>query len=104
MLRLATDADVHGAIIRGLRRHAPTLDLLRVQDALPEAASDQQVLTWATTENRILISNDRNTMVAEAIKKSTRAKTFRGSFSRLQINRFAPRSRISSLSQSLCRT
>lgn len=35
MLRLASDADVHGEIIRGLRRRLPEIDLLRVQDALP---------------------------------------------------------------------
>jgi hypothetical protein len=36
MLRLASDADVHGAIIRGLRRRLPEIDVVRVQDALPE--------------------------------------------------------------------
>ena len=36
MLRLASDADVHGEIIRGLRRRSPSIDLVRVQDALPE--------------------------------------------------------------------
>lgn len=35
MLRLAIDADVHGDIVRGLRRRMPTLDLVRIQDALP---------------------------------------------------------------------
>ena len=36
MLRLATDADVNGDIIRGLRRRLQDIDLVRVQDALPE--------------------------------------------------------------------
>lgn len=36
MLRLASDADVHGEIVRGLRRRRPEIDLVRVQDALPE--------------------------------------------------------------------
>ena len=62
MLRLATDADVHGDIIRGLRRRLPDLDLLRAQDALPEGAPDPDVLAWAATENRVLITNDRKTM------------------------------------------
>jgi predicted nuclease of predicted toxin-antitoxin system len=66
MLRLATDADVHGEIIRGLRRRLPEIDLVRAQDALPEGASDNEVLRWAATENRILITNDRNTMVGFA--------------------------------------
>jgi hypothetical protein len=66
MLRLATDVDVHGDIIRGLRRRLPELDLVRAQDAMPEGAPDAAILAWAAGENRILITNDRNTMVAFA--------------------------------------
>ena len=66
MLRLASDADVHGEIIRGLRRRLPEIDLVRAQDALPEGTPDPEVLAWATAENRILITNDRNTMVGFA--------------------------------------
>lgn len=66
MLRLASDADVHGELVRGLRRHLPGIDLVRVQDALPEGTSDPDVLAWAASEDRVLISNDRNTMVGFA--------------------------------------
>jgi hypothetical protein len=66
---LATDADVHGELIRGLRRRLPEIDLVRVQDALPEGTPDPEVLTWAATENRILITNDRNTMVGFAYQR-----------------------------------
>ena len=66
MLRLASDADVHGDIIRGLRRRAPTIDLIRTSSALAEGTHDTEVLAWAAADNRILISNDRNTMVNHA--------------------------------------
>ena len=66
MLRLASDADVHGDVIRGLQRRAPEIDLVRVQDALPEGTPDPEVLAWAARENRILVTNDRNTMVGFA--------------------------------------
>jgi hypothetical protein len=69
MLRLASDADVHGDIIRGLRRHLPNIDLVRVQDALPEGTPDRAVLAWAAAQNRILITNDRNTMVGFAYQR-----------------------------------
>jgi hypothetical protein len=69
MLRLATDADVHGEIIRGLRRRLPEIDLVRAQDALPEGTSDQEVLAWAAEQNRVLITNDRNTMVGIAYQR-----------------------------------
>lgn len=69
MLRLASDADVHGEIIRGLRRRRPEIDLVRVQDALPEGTPDPDVLAWAARENRVLITNDRNTMVGFAYQR-----------------------------------
>lgn len=69
MLRLASDADVHGDIIRGLRRRLLEIDLLRVQDELPEGTPDAEVLNWAATQNRVLITNDRNTMIGFAIQR-----------------------------------
>jgi len=66
MLRLASDADIHGAIPRGLRRRLPGIDLVRAQDALPEGTPDPEVLAWAAAENRVLITNDRNTMIGFA--------------------------------------
>jgi hypothetical protein len=44
MLRLVSDADVHGDILRGLRRRLSAIDLVRVQDALPEGTPDPEVL------------------------------------------------------------
>ncbi len=71
MLRLASDADVHGDIVRGLRRRLPDIDLVRAQDALPEGTPDPEVLAWAAAENRVRITNDRNTMVGFAYKRVT---------------------------------
>jgi hypothetical protein len=53
MLRLASEADVLGDIIRGLRRRRADLDLVRAQDALPEGTADPEVLAWAAVENRV---------------------------------------------------
>ena len=69
MLRLASDADVHGEIIRGLRRRLPEIDLMRSQDALPVGTPDPHVLLWAASQNRVLITNDRNTMVGFAHRR-----------------------------------
>ena len=69
MLRLATDADVHGGIIRGLRRRIPGLDLVTALDALPEGTPDPEVLAWAAEEGRVLISNDRRTMVGYVFQR-----------------------------------
>jgi hypothetical protein len=69
MLRLASDADVHGEIIRGIRRRLPAIELVRAQDALAEGMPDPDVLAWAAVENRVLITNDRNTMVGFAYQR-----------------------------------
>src|SRR5882672_9504460 len=78
MLRLASDADVNGDIIRGLRRRLPEIDLLRAQDALPEGAPDPAFLAWAAAENRILVTNDRNTLVGMAFQRATQGEPMPG--------------------------
>lgn len=69
MLRLATDADVHGDLVRGLRRRRPDIDLIRSQDVLRIGTSDPEVLQWSAAEKRVLISNDRNTMIGFAYQR-----------------------------------
>jgi len=78
MLRLASDADVHGAILRGVRRRQPDIDLVRVQDVLPEGTPDREVLAWAAAENRALITNDRDTMVGFAYPRAASGEPVRG--------------------------
>jgi hypothetical protein len=78
MFRLASDVDVHGAIIRGLRRRLPEIGLVRAQDFLPEGTPDNEVLAWAAAENRILITNDRNTMVGFAYQRVAAADPMPG--------------------------
>ena len=67
MLKLASDADVHGAVARALADDSGT-DFVRSRDALPEGALDAQVLAWAAAEDRILLSNDRSTMIERPAK------------------------------------
>lgn len=62
MLRLLTDENFNGDIIRGLLRQRPSLDLLRVQSVGLGGVDDPTVLSWAATNNRILLTHDRTTM------------------------------------------
>jgi hypothetical protein len=78
MLRLASDADVHGEIVRGIRRRTPDIDVVRVQDALPEGTPDSRVLAWAANENRVLITNDRTTMIRFAYDRIAAGESMPG--------------------------
>jgi hypothetical protein len=62
MLRLATDADVSGRLYRALLRQQPALDIVRAQDAGLRTAPDPDILAWAASENRALLTQDRDTM------------------------------------------
>lgn len=66
MLRMISDADVHGHIVRGLRRRNPAIDLVRAQEVGLRSALDPDILEWAAVENRIIITQDRSTMIAFA--------------------------------------
>lgn len=48
--------------MRGLLRRQPDLDILRVQDAGLAGRDDEEVLAWAASEGRILITHDVTTM------------------------------------------
>lgn len=62
MLRLATDEDFNNRILRGLLRRKPDLDIVRVQDAGLRGRGDAELLEWAATEERILLTHDVTTM------------------------------------------
>jgi hypothetical protein len=78
MLRLASDADVNGRLLRGLRKSRPDLDLVRSLDILPRDTPDPQVLDWAITDGRVLITNDRNTMVGIARRQVAAGRSIPG--------------------------
>ncbi len=63
MLRLVSDEQLNGDVIRGLLRRQPDLDLVRAVDVGLQGATDPAVLDWAAQENRVLLSEDRETMI-----------------------------------------
>lgn len=62
MLRLAADENFNHNAIRGLLRRCPQLDLVRVQDVGLAGADDPEVLAWAASEGRILLTHDLRTI------------------------------------------
>ena len=65
-MRLLTDENFNGAILRGLVRRLPKLDIVRVQDVGLMNTDDPQILEWAASEGRILLTHDVTTITMYA--------------------------------------
>ena len=66
MLPLAADESLSGRIIRGLRRRLPNVDLVTAREAGLAGRPDPEVLEWAASEGRVLVTEDENTMIGFA--------------------------------------
>jgi predicted nuclease of predicted toxin-antitoxin system len=62
MLKLAADAGFNGKVFKTLLRREPTLDIVRAQDVGLRTVSDPDILEWAASEGRILVTHDKRTM------------------------------------------
>lgn len=62
MLRFAADEDFDGRIVEGLRLRVPDIDIVTVQEQRMRGAPDPEVLAWAASEERILLTHDLETM------------------------------------------
>ncbi len=68
-MRLLTDENFNGAILRGLMRRLPTLDVIRVQDVGLKNTDDPIILEWAANEGRILLTHDVATITMYAYER-----------------------------------
>ncbi|MBL8259394.1 MAG: DUF5615 family PIN-like protein [Candidatus Competibacteraceae bacterium] len=66
MLRFAADENLNNDIVRGLLRHAPELNIVRIQDTELSGADDPAVLAWTAREQRILLTHDVTTITRYA--------------------------------------
>jgi hypothetical protein len=80
MLRLISDVNFNGRILRGLRRRLPGLDLVRASDAGLGPADDPSLLQWSAAENRILLTHDVNTIPGFAYDRVRASQTMPGVF------------------------
>jgi hypothetical protein len=69
MIKLATDEDFNNRILRGVLRRQPDLDIRRKQDSVIGRADDRQVLAWAASEGRVLLTHDASTMAGFAYER-----------------------------------
>jgi len=66
MLRFLTDEDFDGRLISALLNQIPALDLVRVQEIGLMSSPDPDILNWAASQGRIVLTRDRRTMTAFA--------------------------------------
>ena len=73
-MKWLTDENFRNAIIRGLLRQAPTLDIVRVHD-VPEISGqdDLVLLRFATAEGRAVVTHDLSTMILAMREQMRRA-------------------------------
>lgn len=69
MLRLLADENFTGAIVKGLLRQRPDLDIVRAQDVGLSGAKDTTILEWAAAEERLLLTHDVKTMTKIAFQR-----------------------------------
>lgn len=68
-MRFLTDENFNGAILRGLVRRLPELDIVRVQDVGLRNTDDPEILEWAANEGRILLTHDVATITMYAYER-----------------------------------
>ncbi|MBX3244118.1 MAG: DUF5615 family PIN-like protein [Acidobacteria bacterium] len=79
-IKFLTDEDVRQAIVDGVRKHLPKLDVVTAREAGLSSYRDQLVLEFAAKENRILISQDVTTMKEHASSRLRTGKPMPGLF------------------------
>ena len=79
-MRLLSNENFNGNILRGLFLRQLNLDLLRVQDVDLQEADDLTILEWAAINNRILLTHDRATMPDFAYDRLLRSQDMAGMF------------------------
>ena len=80
MVRFLADENFNNAILRGLLRRKPDIDIVRVQDVGLSGASDPEILAWAAREGRLVLTHDVSTMTRYAYERVRRGQRMPGLF------------------------
>jgi len=80
VIKLLTDENFDGDILRGLVRRIPDLDVLRVQDVGLAQTPDDTILAWAAGQQRILLTHDRSSVSRFAFQRVRAGEPMPGVF------------------------
>ena len=75
--RLA-DENFSGPVVRGLRRRHADADIVTVQEIGLSSAGDPEVLEWAATHGRLVVTHDVRTMIGFAKRRVEAGKAMPG--------------------------
>lgn len=78
MLFLVADENFNNAIVRGLLRLKPDLDIVRAQDMGLSGRDDPEILEWAANEDRVLLTHDVTTVTKYAYERVEAGKYMPG--------------------------
>ena len=87
MIRYQADADIHHRIVVAVRRREPAIDFASAADSELEGVPDPDVLELAASQDRILITHDRRTMLEHFRRRLEAGKSSPGVF---LVSQFAP--------------
>lgn len=79
-MRFVADENFDRAIVQGLIRRSPEIDIVRVQDVGLSGADDPSILEWAAREYRILLTHDVGTMTMYAYDRIRAGQAMPGVF------------------------
>jgi len=77
-LRFVTDENFDHTILRGILRKQPDLDIVAIQSAGLSGFTDAEVLEWAATQQRVLLTHDVSTITRYAIERIRDGKPMNG--------------------------
>ena len=80
MLKFAADENFNNDIVRGVLRRNSHLDIVRIQDVGLSGADDLTVLSWAASEDRVLLTHDAATITHHAYERVRRGEEMPGVF------------------------
>ncbi len=69
MVPLLADENFNHRVLRGLRRRLPTLDCMLAQETEIYQREDPEVLDWAASQSRVILTHDVNTMTKYAYER-----------------------------------
>ena len=78
MTGLLADENFNGPVVRGLRRRHPDTDIVTVQEVGLASAADPDVLEWAASHARLVVTHDVQTMIAFAKQRIEAGKPMPG--------------------------